>query len=255
MKNYSEELNGLYHKTSKHSQYQILPAAVKQLVKHEVFVKSRSEQERLNYILKKIDATDKTVMDIGGNTGYFTFKLLENGASHVWYFEGNQDHAAFVELAAKLLKYNDRITVFANYFDFNDSSRITKSDICLLLNVLHHIGDDYEKVVKDVELAKRKILKQINSLSAQTKFLVFQLGFNWQGNPCQPLFERGTKSEMIDFIRNGTDEYWDVVNIGIAERENDQVVFLDLSVENLPRNEELGEFLNRPIFIMRSKIL
>jgi hypothetical protein len=43
--------------------------------------------------------------------------------------------------------------------------------------------------------------------------------------------------------------------LGIAEKRGNAIVFSDLSESNLARNDALGEFLNRPIFILRSKHL
>jgi hypothetical protein len=80
-----------------------------------------------------------------------------------------------------------------------------------------------------------------------------QLGFNWKGDRHQPLFAHGSKAEMTHFIEQGTAADWDITAIGIAEREGTQTVFRDRYDRNVARDDSLGEFVNRPIFIVRSR--
>ena len=129
-----------------------------------------------------------------------------------------------------------------------------KYDLVLLLNVLHHVGDDYGDKELLMGKAKENIIKQLNSLAKIAGTLVFQMGFNWKGNIQQCLFENGTKEEMISFIKEGTKDYWRILKIGIAELKNGTIEYCDLSKENICRWDHLGEFLNRPIFIMESLI-
>lgn len=246
-----ENLRQLYMRTSKHSNYQILPDAVAEMLgQNTIVTKSRQEKERMTYILSKLKLHDKEMLDIGGNTGYFSFEAVKNDARHVDYYEGNKDHADFVKLASDILELKDRIGVFNEYYMFEQNEK--KYDIVFNLNVVHHLGDDFMEA-EDMEKAKSQMLKCVNSLADATEMMVFQIGFNWKGNRDRCLFENGTKREMIDFIRRGTEEYWDIENIGIAEKQADQIVFCDISEKNIERNDSIGEFLNRPIFIMKSK--
>jgi hypothetical protein len=82
--------------------------------------------------------------------------------------------------------------------------------------------------------------------------LVFQLGFNWKGNRNNGLFKNGTKRELIDFINQGIKGFWEIQTIGIAESVDNEYVFNDLNEINIQRNDEIGEFLNRPIIILKS---
>ena len=70
-----------------------------------------------------------------------------------------------------------------------------------------------------------------------------------------PLFAGGEKREMIEFITAGTADLWELQDIGIAVSSDQGIVYEDLDSENIQRMDELGEFLNRPIFILRSKSL
>jgi hypothetical protein len=249
-----DELINLYAKNSKHSNYQILSRRLSGIIGDNIIeVRTRYESERLNYILSNILVKDKSILDIGGNSGFFSFELIDAGAKHVLYYEGNKVHANFVELAADALNVNDRIKVVDKYFSFEHELDGEKTEITLLLNVLHHIGDDYGN--NDISLlnAKSEILKQLNSLADKTSILVFQLGFNWKGNRNIGLFENGAKTELIEFIEKGTCENWEIEKIGIAEKMENRVQYKDLNEKNSKRDDSLGEFLNRPLFIMKSK--
>lgn len=247
-----DDLINYYSVTSKHSNYQALPTKLQTIIGTEnVQTRTRHEKERLQYLLSKIDVDEKSVLDIGGNTGYFIFELLDAGASRVHLYEGNKEHAEFVELAAKALELQDKVTVTNDYFLFNGGSK-DKYDIALLFNVLHHVGDDYGDKNISLEQAREQIIKQLNSLSAITDVVVFQLGFNWMGDVKRPLFERGTKKEIIDFVTEGIKDTWNIEAIGVAEYADNGITYHDLNSTNIKRIDSLGEFLNRPIFILKS---
>lgn len=250
-----EELKTLYAQSSKHSNYQILSKRLSSILgNNEIEVKTRYETERLNFIMKNIEVEEKTVLDIGGNTGYFSLELLDARAKKVHYYEGNKAHADFVGLAASVLKIKKKLEITNEYLSFENELKGESYDLVLLLNVLHHLGDDYGNQQMSIELAKQNIIKQLNSLADKTTFLVFQLGFNWKGNRKIGLFENGTKKELIDFIHSGIENYWEVLKIGIAESAGNGYEYNDLNDKNIQRDDQLGEFLNRPVFILKSLI-
>lgn len=245
----------LYQRTSKHSNYQVLSDTLAPLLGNDaVSVRSRHERERLAYLLSKVPVEGLHVADIGGNTGYFSFELLARGARRVDYFEGNAAHRDFVSAAADRLGLADRLHTHQRYVAF-EAGELPPVDCTLLLNVLHHLGDDFGDPALAKEAARQRMLQCLATLARTSRTAVFQLGFNWKGDRQQPLFAGGTKAEMIAFIEQGIAADWEVVTIGVAERDGNQTVFRDLCDRNLARDDTLGEFLNRPIFILRSRHL
>lgn len=246
-----ELLENLYMQAGKHSNYQILPGCLEGVVnKGHIQVKSRQERERISYIKEHIDFEGKSILDIGGNTGYFSFELLGEGVRHVDYYEGNQAHAEYVQTAARVLRQEGRLTVYPEYYLFCERDK--KYDVILCLNVIHHIGADFLHTASR-EDALKEMISDINSLSYCTDMLVFQMGFNWKGDTREGLFPNGTKKEMEQYLYEGVKGYWDILFIGIAQKHGDSIVYEEMDRRNNERQDELGEFLNRPIFIMKSR--
>lgn len=142
MKNVKEKLIQLYNKNSKHSGYQKLASSLEEIIdESKLKMSSRYEKERLDYIISKINLQGKNILDIGGNTGFFTFESSQRGARNIDFYEGNIAHAQFVELGVEYLGLEDRIHVHKEYYSFEENEK--KYDIVFLMNVLHHFGDDY----------------------------------------------------------------------------------------------------------------
>ena len=247
-----EELKVLYAKNSKHSNYQILSKRLSALIaSDQIEVKSRYELERLNYVLDKVSLVGKSVLDIGGNTGYFTFEAIQAGAKSAHHYEGNAEHSEFVATASKVLGCDAKVAVTNGYFSFEDQST-SKYDVAFLLNVLHHVGDDYGDAKQSIEDARKKIGEQLVSMAKIADTLVFQLGFCWKGNRETGLFENGTKKELIDFVISVSSGVYRMHSIGIPVRRDGIVSYEELDAENIERDDSLGEFLNRPLFVMKA---
>ena len=246
------KIKELYFNTSKHSNYQILPQRISNIIEiPNDRIISRFEKERLDFISKKVDFTGKKVLDIGGNTGYFSFESLDLGADSVTHIEGNAEHSDFVKNMARLT--DSDIKTLNTYFDFNEILKDEYFDVVFNLNVIHHLGDDFG----DNKISKEKALQTMSEtfkyFEDRCGTMIFQMGFCWKGDRNELLFENGTKSEMIDFVKNSIGEKWKISTIGIAETTNNQTFYNELSSSNIERNDLLGEFRNRPIFIINKK--
>lgn len=243
-----DKLQKLYDITSKHSHYQKLPKSVTDLVgevKQEI---NRYEFERLDYITSNIELTNKAILDIGANTGFFSVSSIENGANSVDVYEGDKSHADFISDISNVLNLN--ITTNQRYFEF-DKTFDKKYDVVYLLNVIHHLGDDFGDTKISIEKAKQKMSEILRYFSDKTELIIFQMGYCWKGNRDLLLFENGTKSEMISFVENSIKNYWDILNIGVLESD---LSYHNLNDSNIQNEPKLKEFGNRPLFILKSKI-
>ncbi|MFK3912387.1 hypothetical protein ACI2JI_09900 [Enterobacter cancerogenus] len=238
--------------SGKHAQYQVLPAELSRLLGGDMHQpSSRYEQQRFDYIAQRVDFKNNVVADIGCNMGFFAFSSLMAGAKKVICYEGTRPHAEFVKDCATLLGREASCEVHARYFEFiNEQLDV---DTAILLNVLHHLGDDYGDSQLNREQARKEIITHLNSMQGKCRTLIFQLGFNWRGDRNLPLFATGTKAELIEYVTTHTSPWWDIEHIGIAVNMNGTIVYQDMNDENIARRDDLGEFLNRPVFILRSK--
>lgn len=243
-----EKLKKLYNITSKHSHYQKLPKSISDLVGESTQQINRYEFERLGYIQSNIDLTNKTILDVGANTGFFSISSLDNGATSVDIYEGNQSHANFISNVSEILGLNANVN--ESYLQFNESFD-KKYDVVYLLNVVHHLGDDFGDTQINVENAKHKMSQILKYFSDKTEIMVFQMGYCWKGNRDLLLFENGTKQEMISFVENSIDGCWDIINVGILEED---LTYHNLDDSNIENQYNLREFGNRPLFILKSKI-
>lgn len=246
----SKKLKELYSKTSKHSNYQLIPNALKNILSNkDIDVKTRQELERIIFLKENLNFKDKKVLDVGGNTGYFSFESLDEGASEVVYIEGNKAHATFVKEASEQL--NKNIKVYNKYLNFNEVIEEAPFDIVLLFNVIHHLGDDYGDKNISINSAKEQMVDCINYFHDKTSILILQMGFCWQGDISKLLFENGTKSEMIEFVKKAIFNKWEILQIGVAEEISNKTIYKPLNDLNIERSDKLGEFRNRPIFILK----
>lgn len=246
------KLINLYNNFSKHSNYQTLAKPLRFIISEDnLKIFSRYEVERLNYILERYQIKERIIADIGGNTGFFTIECATQGASEILYFEGNREHAEFVNEAAEVLQLKEIIKTHCQYINFVTDFNVNV-DACFLLNVLHHIGDDYGNATCN-DVAKKNIISSLSYLSKKVSILFFQIGFNWKGNKDLPLFKNGTKAELINFISEGTKDSWEISSIGIPQKKGSDIEYVDVDIKNIQRDDSLGEFLNRPLFIMKSK--
>lgn len=248
-----KKLEELYADKSRHSQYQVLATSLENRIRYEKPPKPKYEKERWKYISDNVDMSGKTVLDIGANTGFFTFECCKDfRPRRVDCYEGNVKLARFMELATEVLELQDVVKVHPEYFLFDGIGKFW--DVVFFLNVIHHIGFDFEKDVQ-IDKVKDKIIEHINTMARYSKLMVFSMGYNWYGDIARCLFEHGTKREMEDYVIQGTRNYWEIDKIGIAVKEGNTFKYSDINEANNVRVDAYGEFLNRPLFIMKSKLL
>ncbi len=208
------------------------------------------EEERFAYTISKINIKDKSVVDIGCNTAFFSFACLDAGAKSVVGFEGSGVCHPYLEDFASRPGC-ERVGFVKRYFDFEADAQANKCDVLVCLNVIHHLGDDFGNQSLSLAEAKGQMIANINKLAQCSDHLVLQMGFNWKADVSRCLFENGTKAEMIEFLKEGTKNHWTIQHIGIPRKSGDSVSYIDLNAANISRDDSIGEFLNRPLFIMR----
>lgn len=230
-------LQTLYDTASKHSNYQRLPFVEGLNIANPQI--NRFEEERWDYIKSRVSFTGETLLDIGGNTGYFSVRASQEGADTTM-IEGNSVHCRFVKQVASQLGLD--IKVENNYLTSMDEC----FDISLFLNVVHHLGDDFSSNVSDDPLCKMS--EMVAEVCSKSSVTILQMGYNWKGDKNLPLFSNGTKDEMKQFVLDSIPEGYHVAFTGVL---NPTTLTYEDATHNLMRKfVDLGEFGNRPIFII-----
>lgn len=245
---HENQISKLLSIKSKHSQYQELYGDLSE--KLGVLPPSgKCDSKRWHYMISNLDIRAKTVLDIGANTGFFSFAAVDAGAKFVNAVEGNLDHADFILKAAKLLKIESHLRVENRIFAFNEINNINY-EVIFCLNVLHHLGEDFGGNIISLDLARQGIIDRIQMLSHIAKYCWLQIGYNWTGNRNLPLFTKGAKKQMIDFVSVACNDHWVIKKIAVFSPYT--LHYEDAKVELLERFDSSGEFLNRPLFLLET---
>lgn len=242
-------LSNLLAKHSKHSAYQEFHPWIRDILECTYSPPGKLENLRWSYMVTRLNVTGMSVMDIGANTGYFSFGSLEQGAAQVEAFEGNREHAIFLREAAKLLGLSTKLRVKHQYFNF-EPNKYQLVDLVVCMNVLHHLGSDFDDIGQNLVIAKKQMQNALRHLARITKYCWFQIGFNWKGDRFQPLFANGLKDDVITFMRETCTDVWNIAHIAIYNPLSHRYEALRGTL--LKRHEDIGEFLNRPLFLLQS---
>jgi hypothetical protein len=217
----------------------------------DVFHANTFDEERAKFIFNNLNFEGLKVLDIGANIGYFTFCSVFAGASTVTSIESDEIDSKLIHLETKLLGVLDTVNVIQDSFNFSIKQK-SKHDVVLCLNVLHHLGRYFDNTDLSLKDSKNKMVEYLNLLSYSTKYCWFQMGFNWKGDENSPLFDNGLKSEVIDFIHTNCSDYWEVQKIAILDDETMQYSSINPKIQRI---DKLGEFGNRPLFLLKSKMI
>lgn len=124
-----------------------------------------------NYNIPK-DLSGKTVLDVGAQTGYFSFEFAKRGAKKVVALDIKKNH--IIKSANQLMNTNVKI-VKKDLFRLNEG--FGKFDLVFCSNVLIHVKDIFTAICKLREVTRNQviistvILNQPNSEFPFAKFV------------------------------------------------------------------------------------
>lgn len=209
---------------------------------------------RAAFVFDQQSAKGRRVLDIGANQGYMSIEAALRGARHIDAFESNAIDSAFLIQAASALFPLRSVSVHAENYRF-DLPRTGQWNYVLCLNVLHHVGRYFDQHVNTLEQAKSAMAQHLQGLLSSDGHVWLQLGFNWQGDVQRPLFERGTKREMTDFVAAMAGPNARIATVGIYNPDSKAYEAVALDDGDHPlweRIDSLGEFGNRPLYLIES---
>lgn len=278
-----DELRRLYFDGSKHSVYQNLPEFVEKGIGIAVDIDEawRSDKPRYRYLTENYpQLVGRRIADIGANTGYFSLSIAKNiPNTSVVAYECNATHARLIETVCSTFNIKN-LVVHAEAIDTDNTHRLPHCDVLLFLNVLHHLGVDFDH---DRGADKAKFfdfaVSYLEGLSKIASYMWFQMGTNLGGDKSRPITANDTPLRVVDYLVKLLDTaHWNVENIGFARLNDGEMHYqplpesliahvLGCSRKGLPANPELfyklapwagfssfpGEFYRRPMVLCSSR--
>lgn len=214
------------------------------------------DHERASFMFENKSVHHARVLDIGANQGYFTVEAALRGAGQVDAYESNAIDGDFLFRASQAFAELQSVRSLTLGYDFHVPNQGRWSDV-ICLNVLHHTGRYFDEGVDNMLDAKATMAKHLQGLLTGGASVWFQLGFNWKGDEKQPMFEHGTKREMTEYVDRLLAGRGRIAKIGIynpCSEMYEQATFGDWAHPLWARVERLGEFANRPLYLIESTV-
>jgi SAM-dependent methyltransferase len=197
-----DSLLNLWHSTGKHGVYQQLPDFLSADfgVKAPVDERWRGDRTRLDYLRTRMDFKGLRVTDIGANTGFFSLTLAHDLGAQVTAIEPDPANRDFLREVARAYDLSE-MGVSDDPVTLSTVGQLPTADMVLLLNVLHHAGDDFDStVVRTREDMPGYLTQYLTALAGTTRRMVFQLGYNWHGNKATPLVPVREPLAMLGYL-------------------------------------------------------
>lgn len=211
-----EDIKAYLLSQSKHGLYQMLPPTlIKKMPELEKFSFSRRlDDKRYEWFSEKLDFDGKRVMDIGGNIGYFSFRLASEKNAHLTIYEPQEQHIKAIESIKPIIDMPDEKVKCVNQgVGLDDIKTLPEQDIILLFNVLQHAGEDYDKkYVPDISHWRDYTISYLQALRSKTKNMVFQMGYTWLGHEDSFCHEEDFITFTVKLLE---DAGWKINNCGV----------------------------------------
>lgn len=230
-------LRALYFDNSKHSDYQNVPQFVQETLgfKVETNRMRRDDISRYEYLIRNVDFTGKRVIDIGANTGYFSLNIAHAFGGIVYSYEVNKNHSELITRIADYCNVSN-IKVFSQGVGTEDVKALPNADIMILLNILHHMGSDFDgDLVGNVDQLEQGMVDYLKNVRTKVSSLIFQTGYNWGGDNKKPFISDKDEAEKLETTIKILDKAgWKVGNISLPVF-SDTIEFCNIDIEAVRR--------------------
>ncbi len=230
------ELRALYFDGSKHTSYQNVPAFVEDALGFQVSIDEcwRSDKPRYRYLLEHCPPQPgEHVIDIGANTGYFALSLAQRFTKcRFTAYEFHPQHVGFMRLVRIAFQLHN-LEIEPKPVKVADSHRLPPYDLVLFMNVLHHLGCDFDiDVGRSNDEFREMAVAMLGGLRQAGNRMLFQMGTNRGGDKSNPIVDARDEPRKLAYL---TDLLlaagWDIDHIAFAQKLPDG----DIRFRNLPR--------------------
>jgi hypothetical protein len=198
------QLQALYGDSSKHANYQSVPAFVRVALGYQEAIDEgwRGDSARYAYVQRALDLRpDQWIADVGANTGLFVLSLAHDYPDCQFVaYETHPNHVEFIRLIASAFEL-ENLTVKETTVDLAAVDELPVFDVLLHMNVLHHAGHDYDAgLVSAPDQLDDYARRYLARLSHKASLLVFQCGYNWGGDKARPIVSPQDQAGMVAWL-------------------------------------------------------
>ncbi len=227
-----KKLIELLKEESKHSGYQMLPPCLVEVMGEApagLVGDKRQDASRYDWFNCKWDSSVNSIIDIGANLGYFSFRALKDFNVKINAYEPYEPHAEAMSIIRELCGFNPEEVIISNKsVGMKEIDALPAADLLILLNVLQHAGEDFDSdMVLSIEGWRDYAIGYLKKLRNKTRLMFFQMGYTWkgyEGKLCQD-------NDIIDFTVKLLDEAgWHIRHCGIAKDISRPLYYEDYEV-------------------------
>ncbi len=229
------ELRTLYFDGSKHASYQNVPTFVEEALGFQVSIDEgwRSDKPRYRYLLEHCPLRPgEHVVDIGANTGYFSLSLAQRFTNcQFTAYELHPQHVEFMRLVRCAFQlYN--LDIDPKPVEVEDAHQLPRYDLVLFMNVLHHLGCDFDvDVGRNNDNFRHTAVTLLSGLRQAGNRMLFQMGTNRGGDKSNPIVDARDEPRKLAFLTGLLQTAgWTVDHIAFAQQLPDG----DIRFRNLP---------------------
>lgn len=179
-----DRLADLIKGSTRYGNYQQLPPTLPPGILSQLscYDTIRLEAARFEWIDSHGVFTNKKILEIGSNTGYFSIRAVsERGAKSIAY-EPDPKLAEAMQIISRICNTDNHIEVRSEPFTLIKPRKLPQADLIINLNVIHHAGIDFDQEnVKTIDDWEPYAIEYLKRLTGIAPLMVFQTGYTWGG--------------------------------------------------------------------------
>lgn len=185
------------------------------------------DQARYNWLRRHFITQGSSVIDIGGNIGFFSLSLAIETGAKATLFEPVSALSEVCRMLAKIAGL-DYFDAYDQAIGLGDVAGLQLSDLVIHLNVMHHAGSVFDgPYVAELGGWKNYAREYLDALSQRTQHLFFQTGNVGNGTA------HFSGAETLTFLRDLLqDAGWSIQKVGVIENF-DEFEYTTYGPENL----------------------
>lgn len=200
------------------SNYQDIPPFIFKIIPELDTIKYKKKQidldiKRYEWLKMNLPKQISKICEVGSNMGYFSFSLANEFDVRVDSYESNKSYTVACEMLSKLINLDKNLKFYNKSVDLKSIDLINSHDLAINLNVLHHAGVFFDKIlVKNFRDWTNYVISYLKKLGEKSEYLFFQTGNMREG---EAIFSSDDTISLLTMIFDKSG--WVVEKIGVID--------------------------------------